>query len=71
MKVGLLKEAQKNQLVGQLWEPDSYFDPVLDCNDNWIISLEEINGNTNPDFTWVATLPQIDFCKKQYPGPGQ
>ncbi len=71
MKVGLLTEAQKNQLVGQLWEADSYFEPVEDCNNNWIISLEEMNGNTNPNFTWVATLPQIDFCRKPFPSPGQ
>ncbi len=67
--VAIITEGQKDELVGQMWEADSYFSPVLDCNDNWIISQEEIDGNINPNFTWLLTLPLIDFCEKVYPGP--
>jgi hypothetical protein len=49
--------------------PNVLFNPVQDCNDQWIISLQEIQGNTNPDFEWIKTLPLIEFCKKVIPGP--
>ena len=42
IQVGLLTEAQKDELVGQLYDEDSYFNPIQDLNDNWIISVEEI-----------------------------
>jgi len=71
-QVGLLTQAQKDSLVGHQWQSGSYFGPVLDCNDQWILSIQEINGNTNPDFEWVKNLPQIDFCKKvSIPNPNQ
>jgi hypothetical protein len=28
-KVGLLTESQKNELVGQLYDEDSYFNPII------------------------------------------
>jgi predicted DNA-binding transcriptional regulator len=40
--VGLLTELQKDELVGQLYAPDSYFNPIQDINDNWVISVEEM-----------------------------
>jgi hypothetical protein len=67
--VGLLTEEQKNQLVGQLYAPDSYFYPIQDINDNWIISQEEMNGCVNADFDWVKTLPLIEFEPKPDPNP--
>ena len=67
--VGLLTEEQKNQLVGQLYAPDSYFYPIQDINDNWIISQEEMNDCVNADFDWVKTLPLIEFEPKPDPNP--
>jgi hypothetical protein len=69
MQVGLLTEIQKDSLLGHHWIPNVLFNPVQDCNDQWIISLQEIQGNTNPDFEWIKTLPLIEFCKKVIPGP--
>jgi hypothetical protein len=37
--VGLLTELQKDELIGQLYAPDSYFNPIQDINDNWVISV--------------------------------
>ena len=37
--VGLLTEVQKDELVGQWYAPDSYFNPIQDLNDNWVISV--------------------------------
>jgi len=62
--VGLLTEIQKNQLVGQLFEPDSYFNPIQDSNDNWVISMEEMIDCINPDFLWVKDLDLIIYEPK-------
>jgi hypothetical protein len=69
MEVGLLTLEQKDQLVGQLFAPDSYFNPVQDANDNWFISIEEMNYCTNPDFMWVKDLPLIEYQPKPAPDP--
>jgi len=64
IKVGLLTEEQKDKLIGQLYAPDSYFNPIQDNNDNWIISIEEIDFCVNIEFDWVKTLPLIDYIPK-------
>ena len=65
--VGLLTEDQKNQLVGQLYTDDSYFNPIQDAEDNWVISTEEMQFCTNPDFLWVKDLPLILYNPKPQP----
>ncbi len=66
-QVGLLTETQKDSLVGQLYDEDSYFNPIQDDFDNWIISIEEIDFCTNPLFDWVKTLPLINYEPKPSP----
>lgn len=65
IKVGLLTIAQKDEIVGQLYAPDSYFNPIQDNSDNWVISQEEMNYCVNPDFLWVKDLPLIDYVPKE------
>ena len=69
--VGLLTVEQKDLLVGQLFDEDSYFNPILDGNDpqNWIISIEEIEQNINPEFGWLQDLEMIVFVPVVYPNP--
>lgn len=67
IQVGLLTEAQKDSLVGQTYAEDSYFNPISDLNDNWIISIEEINQCTNEEFIWVKDLTLIDYEPKPSP----
>jgi len=67
--VGLLTEQQKDLLVGQLYAPDSYFNPLQDINLNWVISIEEMEQCVNPDFLWVKNLPLIDYNPKPTPPP--
>lgn len=69
--VGLLSVAQKDLLVGQLFDEDSFFNPILDGNDpqNWIISIEEIEQNQNPSFKWLQDLEMILFVPKVNPLP--
>ncbi len=63
--VGLLTIEQKDELIGQWYAPDSYFNPILDNSDNWVISQEEMNYCVNPDFLWVKDLPLIDYVPKE------
>jgi hypothetical protein len=67
IEVGLLTESQKNELVGQLYDDDSYFNPIQDLYDNWIISTEEMEFCVNPEFTWVKDLPLIPYEPKPDP----
>jgi len=62
MKVGLLTEEQKNLLIGVEIKPKWYYNPVQDCNGDWIISKEEIINTTNQNYDWVFGLPDIDWC---------
>ena len=36
--VAIITEIQKDILVGKTFETDSYFNPIQDLNDNWVIS---------------------------------
>ena len=67
IQVGLLTELQKNELVGQLYDEDSYFNPIQDDFDQWIISVEEMEFCVNPEFMWVKTLPLIEYKPKPSP----
>jgi len=60
-QVLLLTLEQKDSLVGQQFAPDSFFNPVQDVNENWVISIEEMELCTNDDFEWLKDLPLIDF----------
>jgi hypothetical protein len=61
MKVGLLTIEQKDSLIGQWYAPDSYFNPIQDAQDNWVISVEEMEQCVNPDFLWVKDLELIEY----------
>ena len=69
IQVGLLTELQKDELVGQLYAPDSYFNPIKDINDNWVISQEEMYNNENELVAWVKDLPLIEYVPKPSPLP--
>ena len=69
IQVGLLTEVQKDELLGQLYDDDSYFNPIQDLNDNWIISVEEIDQCITPDLMWVKELPLIPYEPKPTPNP--
>jgi hypothetical protein len=64
MEVGLLTLEQKEELVGQQFAPYSYFNPIQDINDNWVISQEEMNQCCNSQFLWVKDLPLIEYVPK-------
>jgi len=65
--VGLLTEQQKDLLVGQMYDEDSFFNPILDLYDQYIISIEEMDFCVNPEFQWVKDLPLIPYEPKPSP----
>lgn len=65
--VGLLTEQQKDLLVGQMYDEDSFFNPILDLYDQYIISVEEMEFCVNPEFMWIKDLPLIPYEPKPSP----
>jgi hypothetical protein len=69
-QVAILTSIEYDLLVNQTYNTDSYFNPVLDCNNNWIISYQEISQCTNPNYQWVKDLALIDWCGPYIPTSG-
>jgi hypothetical protein len=61
IQVGLLTTEQKDSLVGQWYAPDSYFNPIITAEQQWVISVEEMEQCVNPDFLWVKDLELIEY----------
>jgi hypothetical protein len=61
MNVHKLTTEQKESLIGQTWDNVQYFNPVLDADNNWFISIEEVNGCINESFQWVKDLTLIEY----------
>ena len=63
MNVYKLTIEQKDQLNGQKWNNQAFFNPTLDADGNWFISIEEVNGCTheNGAFEWIHELPLIAY----------
>ena len=64
IQVGLLTLAQKNDIFEMLFDEDSYFNPIQDADDNWVISVEEMEFCTVEQFQWVKELPLIEYKPK-------
>jgi len=62
MIVAQLIPKQAEQLKGFEFRQDSFFNPIQDINDNWIISLEE---QRQCDIYWVKDLPLIEYLPKE------
>lgn len=67
--VGLLTTEQKDSLIGNLYNEDSYFNPIQDIDENWIISIEEMEYSNDPKFIWVKDLPLILYQPIPDPNP--
>ena len=65
--VGLLTEEQKDSLVSVYYAPDSIYNPIQDADDNWVISVEEMQDTTNEETLWVKDLPLIEYVAKPTP----
>jgi hypothetical protein len=69
MIVYILTEQQKELIVGKEYIKDSYFNPIQDINDNWIISEYEVLNAENEDILWVKDLEQIEYEPKPIERP--
>ena len=67
--VGLLTIAQKDLIVGKQYTTDSFFNPIQDLNDNWVISIEEMEYCDNNDYLWVKDLDLIVYEPKVQVNP--
>lgn len=65
MIVVQLTSEQAEQLKGVEFVKDNFFNPIQDLNDNWIISIQEIENNVNPNFEWLLDLPLIIYIPKE------
>jgi hypothetical protein len=61
MEVYKLTEEQKDNLIGQTYDGEQYFNPTLDADGNWFISIEEINSCNKEEFLWINDLPMINY----------
>lgn len=61
MEVYNLTEEQKDALVGNTYDGVQYFNPTLDADGNWFISIEEINSCNKEEFSWINDLPKINY----------
>jgi hypothetical protein len=67
--VAILSELQKEALASQKITDCSMFNPVLDYYDRWVISEQEIQACTNPEFQWVRLLALTEFEPKEISWP--
>lgn len=63
--VGALTPEQKESLLNQLYTSDSYFNPIQDNSNNWVISVQEMMCCDNADFAWVKDLELILYVAKE------
>lgn len=55
--VAIITEEQAKTLNGECYCGEIRFNPILDGNENWIISQREVSATDNHDFLWVKDLP--------------
>lgn len=58
MEVHLLTQEQADSIRGVEFIPDNYFNPIIDADGNWIISIEEVDQCS---IDWVKALPLIFY----------
>lgn len=62
--VHLLTPDEAAILTGQEYAPESFFNPIQDLFNNWVISMYEVNNCVNQQFIWVKNTPIIIYDPK-------
>jgi hypothetical protein len=70
--IAIITELQKNILLGKTYDGTCYFNPILDLNDNWIISEIEYYyclglwylDELNIDLQFITTLSLSEYLPK-------
>lgn len=60
MQVVKITEEQKDLLIGQTWDGATFFNPTLDADNQWFVSIEEVNGCDKPEFQWLKSCELIE-----------
>ena len=63
MKVAIITPEEKDILIGKEFQKGVNFNPILDINNNWVISLQEIEQT---QIFWLKSLKIIDYEQKIY-----
>ncbi len=67
--VAILTINERDTLVGELVCPDVYFNPILDINQDWIISQQEIDMSIYPQYDWIKDLTLSVYAGPYVPPP--
>ena len=54
MIVYKLKSQDVDKVKGAQFATDCYFNPIQDVDGNWVISIEELEQISNPDFMFLT-----------------
>jgi hypothetical protein len=70
MVVIKIAEEQKDILINTEFSKDSFFNPIQDKNDNWIISIEEYNAcleckSCIKEHPWIVDCEHIEYEPKE------
>jgi len=68
-QVILLTHEQAELLKGRMFTLDSYFNPGLDIDNNYFITVFEMEHCTNPELQWIKKCPLIEYKPKPIPMP--
>jgi K+-transporting ATPase c subunit len=63
-KVAIISKEMAENLIGQKFNNTCYFNPILDANNNFVLSEEEIKQSNN---TELLNLKLIEYQPKQKP----
>lgn len=66
IQVRILTEEQKDELIGQQFMVDVYFNPIQDINNNWVILNDVIEHCIYDKFNWLKDLEIIPYEPKEY-----
>jgi hypothetical protein len=60
----LISNEQKDLIVGEKWNEDTYFNPVFDNLDRCFVSKEVVDGCNKPEFEWLKDCEYIIYNPK-------
>ncbi len=65
----ILTVSQKNQVQGQVYSSDQFFNCVQDINDKWFLFLTsgDITAVTGTQWDWILQCPTGEFTPKPSP----
>ena len=61
MQVFKITEQQKDLLIGQTWNDTAFFNPTLDADNQWFVSIQEVYGCDKPEFQWLKDCELIEY----------